>query len=57
MKQYCITITINVFVEADNELDAHSKWDNINVDFTDRNSGEPIDYTFIDSDLFEVDAD
>ena len=55
MKHYCITTTINVFVEAENESAAHAKWDDINVDFTNRNSGEPVDYTFIDSDLFELD--
>ena len=56
MKQYCITTTVNVFVNAKDLDQAHEIFGDIDIKFTDRD-GESVEHHYIDTDIFEVDAD
>jgi len=56
MKHFCITTTINVFVNAKDLDEAHQVFGDIDIKFTDRN-GESVEHHYIDTDIFEVDAD
>ena len=54
MKQYRATMTINVFIDADSEEDAQSKFEDMDWNFQDSTSNSSYDTDLIDWEIVEV---
>jgi hypothetical protein len=55
MKEYRATLTINVFIFADNEDDANAKFEDMDISFIDPDSNDELQSDLIDWELSEVD--
>lgn len=56
MKEYRITVTNNIFVNAKSLDDAHRKWQEMNVEeYLDPDTQECLEVELIDFDIVDVD--
>jgi hypothetical protein len=54
MKEYRATLTVNVFITADNEEEAIDKFHDMDISFTDPDTDESLQSDLIDIDVTEV---
>ena len=54
MKEYRLTLTINIFIPAESEQEAQDLYENMSMEFTDCDTGRTYLDTIIDDEITEV---
>jgi hypothetical protein len=57
MKEYRVTLTINVFINAEDEEDAQRKFEDMEIRFHDPDTCDELQSDLIDSEIFDIDEE